>query len=103
VDLLTETALYEYAAFKFQDWGSGFVLQFGLAFEGLATTRPAEAPSTNDPLAPRLFRVPWSAIGRSVAMNASTSTVVAVGSTAGLAAQSAAQADMDMANLGAGR
>lgn len=43
-------------------------LQFGSDFEGLATTKPAAAPGTLDPVEPILFSTPCNAIGLSEAM-----------------------------------
>ena len=44
-------------------------LQFGFAFEGLATTKPAPAPGTSDPSGPMLFKAPCNAISLSAATN----------------------------------
>lgn len=44
-------------------------LQFGLAFEGLATTNPAPAPGTSEPSGPMLFKAPRKAIALSDVTN----------------------------------
>lgn len=46
--------------------------QFGLDLDGDATTTPADAPGTAEPLAPMLFRIPWRAIDDSDCMNPSS-------------------------------
>ena len=43
-------------------------VQLGFVVEGLATNMPGAAPGAREPLGPRLFKMPWRAIGLSDAI-----------------------------------